>query len=106
EAMLVEVMSEIQRAGGIAAICKTDVSREEDCKQLIDATIKQFGAIDILINNAGISMRALFKDVDLDVIRQLMDIIFWGTVYCTKYALPEILKNKGSVAGVSSIAGY
>jgi short-subunit dehydrogenase len=60
----------------------------------------------VLVNNAGISMRALFKDLDLVVIRNLMDVNFWGTVYCTKHALPELLKNKGSVVGVSSIAGY
>lgn len=83
----------------------TDVSVEEDCKRLVEETIKKFGKIDILINNAGISMRALFADLDLDVIRQLMDINFWGTVYCTKYALPWLLKSKGSVTGVSSIAG-
>jgi len=85
---------------------QTDVSKEEDCKKLIDETIRHYGTIDILINNAGISMRAIFEEVDLNVIRQLMDINFWGTVYCTKFALPYILKNKGSVVGVSSIAGY
>lgn len=85
---------------------QTDVSKEEDCKKLIDETIRHYGTIDILINNAGISMRAIFEEVDLNVIRQLMDINFWGTVYCTKFALPSILKNKGSVVGVSSIAGY
>jgi short-subunit dehydrogenase len=52
------------------------------------------------------SMRALFKDVDLKVLKSLMDVNFWGTVYCTKYALPEITKTKGSIVGVSSIAGY
>jgi len=51
-------------------------------------------------------MRALFKDLDLVVIRNLMDVNFWGTVYCTKYAMPELLKSKGSVVGISSIAGY
>lgn len=85
---------------------QTDVSKEADCKRLIDETIRHYGTIDILINNAGISMRAIFEEVDLNVIRQLMDINFWGTVYCTKYAIPYILKNKGSVVGVSSIAGY
>ena len=85
---------------------QTDVSKEEDCKKLIDETIRHYGTIDILINNAGISMRAIFEEVDLNVIRQLMDINFWGTVYCTKFAFPYILKNKGSVVGVSSIAGY
>ena len=87
-------------------VTKTDVSIENDCKQLIDNTVKQFGRIDILINNAGISMRALFKDVEISVLKQLMAVNFWGTVYCTKYALPYLLAAKGSVVGISSIAGF
>lgn len=73
---------------------------------LIKQALITFGKIDILINNAGISMRALFNDLDLTVLKNLMDVNFWGTVYCTKYALPEILKTQGSIVGVSSIAGY
>ena len=76
-----------------------DVSIEADCKRVMEETINKFGRIDILINNAGISMRALFEDLNLDVIRKVMDTNFWGAVYCTKYALPSILKNKGSVVG-------
>lgn len=83
-----------------------DVSKETDCRNFMEAVIKSFGTIDILINNAGISMRSLLVDVELDTIRKVMDINFWGTVYCTKMALPYILKNKGTVVGVSSIAGY
>ena len=85
---------------------KTDVSNQEDCRRLIEKTIQKFGRIDILINNAGISMRAMFKDLDLSVIHRLMDVNFWGTVYCTKYALPYLLESKGSVVGVISTAGY
>jgi len=84
----------------------TDVSKEIDCKGFIDAVINEFGTIDILINNAGVSMRALVQDVDLDTIRRVMDINFWGTVYCTKFALDHIVKNNGTIVGVSSIAGY
>src|SRR5699024_6023335 len=51
-------------------------------------------------------MRALFADLDLAVLHRLMDVNFWGTVYCTKYAIPELLRGKGVVVGVSSIAGY
>ncbi|MFY0255921.1 SDR family oxidoreductase [Chitinophaga sp. 30R24] len=83
-----------------------DVSIEADCKAFIEGTIAKFGKIDILINNAGISMRALFRDLDINVLKSLMDINFWGTVYCTKFAYPSILANKGTVVGVSSIAGY
>ncbi|MEI6888580.1 MAG: SDR family oxidoreductase [Bacteroidales bacterium] len=85
---------------------EADVTSENDCRKLIDETIRKFGRIDILINNAGISMRALFEEVDLDVIRKLMDTNFWGTVYCSNYALPHLLKTKGSLVGVSSVAGY
>lgn len=87
-------------------VTKTDVANEADCKSLIDETVKQFGRIDILINNAGISMRALFEKVDIQVIKQLMDVNFYGTVYCSKYALPYLLETKGSLVGIISIAGY
>ncbi len=85
---------------------RTDVSVESDCRNLIQQTVNRFGRIDILINNAGISMRAMFKDLDLSVIHRLMDVNFWGTVYCTKYALPYLLETKGSIVGVISTAGY
>ncbi|HEY8960179.1 SDR family oxidoreductase [Chitinophaga sp.] len=83
-----------------------DVSVEADCKAFIESVISKFGKIDILVNNAGISMRALFRDLDVSVLKSLMDINFWGTVYCTKFAYPSILANKGTIVGVSSIAGY
>ena len=98
--------SEISSDPSKVLCIKTDVSIEEDCKNLIESTVKYFGRIDFLINNAGISMRASFSKVDLNVIRRLMDVNFWGTVCCTKYALPYLLESKGSVTGVISVAGY
>jgi short-subunit dehydrogenase len=103
---LEELQAELTAKGTEVLVVKTDVADEADCQQLIEATLAKFGRIDVLINNAGISMRALFEDASLDVIRKLMDVNFWGTVYCTKYALPWVLKTKGSVVGVISIAGY
>lgn len=85
---------------------KADVSLEADCRALVEQTVERFGGIDVLVNNAGLSMRAMFRDLDLSVIRKLMDVNFWGTVYCTKYALPWLLRSKGSVVGVISTAGY
>jgi short-subunit dehydrogenase len=103
-----ELLEELKQEliGTEILITPTDVSKEDDCKALIEATIKSYGCIDVLINNAGISMRALFEEVELNVIRQLMDVNFYGTVYCSKYALPHLLKTKGSLVGVISIAGY
>jgi short-subunit dehydrogenase len=104
---LCEIAQDLEKRYGIRAIAvQCDVSKESDCKDLIDQANNSFKRIDVLVNNAGISMRALFKDLDLLVLRNLMDVNFWGTVYCTKFALPELLKNQGSVVGVSSIAGY
>jgi short-subunit dehydrogenase len=83
-----------------------DVSNENDCKNVVEKTIATFGKIDVLINNAGISMRALFEECELSVIRQVMETNFFGMVYMTKYALPYIIAQKGSIIGISSIAGY
>ncbi|MGN6600861.1 MAG: SDR family oxidoreductase [Ginsengibacter sp.] len=83
-----------------------DVSKEDDCRNFIEKTLEHFGKIDILINNAGISMRAEFKDTNLETLRKVMDINFWGSVYCTKFALDSIIKNKGTIVGVSSVAGF
>lgn len=104
---LCEITANLEAKYGIKALAvQADVSKEEDCELLIKQAVVTFGKVDVLINNAGLSMRALFNDLDLSVIKNLMDVNFWGTVYCTKYALPEILKTKGSIVGVSSIAGY
>lgn len=83
-----------------------DVRNVDDCRIMVEKTIESFGRIDILVNNAGISMRALFEETSLSVLEQLMQVNFWGMVYCTHFALPWLLRSKGSVVGVSSVAGY
>ncbi|MFV0554992.1 MAG: SDR family oxidoreductase [Mangrovibacterium sp.] len=104
----IERLEHIQEELGTlnVSICEADVSQESDCERLIQQALDEHGRIDVLINNAGISMRADFVDADVDVIRRVMDVNFWGTVYCTKYALPHLLAVKGSLVGVISIAGY
>ena len=99
------IQFQLKHKGGEIAICTADVSKEDDCRKLITETINRFGKIDVLICNAGISMRALFETADLNVLRRIMDVNFWGTVYCSKFALPWLLKSKGSIVGISSIAG-
>jgi len=89
-----------------AVAVQCDVTIEEDCKVLINQAMVTFGKVDVLVNNAGISMRALFKDADLKVLKSVIDVNFWGAVYCTKHAMPELLKTQGVIVGVSSIAGY
>jgi len=104
---LCELTAQLEKEYQIKAVAvQADVSKEEDCQFLIKQAILTFSRIDVLINNAGLSMRALFADLDLSVLKNLMDVNFWGTVYCSKFALPEIMKTKGTIVGVSSIAGY
>ena len=99
-------LTELKSLGGKLIGIQADASKKEDAAKLIQETVAAFGTVDVLINNAGISMRALFKDVKIEVLEELMQVNFWGTVYATKEALPHILKNKGSIVGISSIAGY
>ncbi|MDE5578346.1 MAG: SDR family oxidoreductase [Alistipes sp.] len=99
------IAGEIREKGGQAAYCGTDVTRPEECRALIDTAVREFGGVDVLICNAGLSMRAIFDDVELDVLHRLMDVNFWGTVNCCKYALPYLQASKGSIVGVSSVAG-
>lgn len=106
EEKLLQAQEQLKKFNSVTLAVPTDVSKEEDCKNLIEQTVSHFGKVDILINNAGISMRALFADLDLTVIRRLMDVNFWGTVYCTKFAEPFLVAQKGTVVGIISIAGY
>jgi dehydrogenase/reductase SDR family member 7B len=82
-----------------------DAASESDCERVVNTTLDHFGRIDILINNAGISMRALFEDLQLDVFRKVIDVNFYGLVYTTKFALPHIIRSRGSIVGISSVNG-
>jgi dehydrogenase/reductase SDR family protein 7B len=106
EARLQSTAQELARLGVPHLTVRADVGVEADSERAVRETVAAFGRLDVLINNAGISMRALFRDADLDVIRQLMQTNFFGTVYATKFALPHITQAKGSIVGISSIAGY
>lgn len=97
-----EIESELPRA--LAVEC--DVTSEDQCRRMVERAVERFGGVDVLINNAGLSMRALLDDAQIDVLRRLMEVNFWGTVYCTKFGLPYIQASRGSVVGVSSVAGF
>ncbi len=101
-----KVVEEIKASGGEAIAIPTDVTVVKDCERMVDETLKAFGRIDVLVNNAGISMRDLFIDTEIEVFQRLIETNLMSAIYCTKFALPHLLKTKGSVVGVSSIAGY
>jgi NAD(P)-dependent dehydrogenase (short-subunit alcohol dehydrogenase family) len=105
ENRLQEVVDIIKHSGGKATYCVMDVTAEQQCEKLINTAIEQYGKLDILVCNAGISMRANFDEVKMEVLHRLMDVNFWGTAYCARYALPYLLESKGSLIGISSVAG-
>ncbi|WP_418990889.1 SDR family oxidoreductase [Alistipes sp.] len=99
------IAGDLRAKGAQAVYCGVDVTVPAECKELIDTAVREFGGVDVLICNAGLSMRAAFDDVDLEVLHRLMDVNFWGTVNCCKYALPYLQASRGSIVGVSSVAG-
>jgi dehydrogenase/reductase SDR family member 7B len=103
---LAEVSQELTEKGIENFSIISDVSVEADNIEMVKKTIDKYGKIDILINNAGITMRSMFEDADPNVLKQVMDINYMGVIYATKYALPYIKQAKGSIIGISSIAGY
>lgn len=108
EALLNEVAGQCAAHGALTLAVKTDVSQEDQCRQLVASAIGRFGQIDALINNAGMSAQALFEDVkaqDLAWYEQLMRINLWGSVWCTHAALPYLKVRHGSIVAVSSLAG-
>jgi NAD(P)-dependent dehydrogenase (short-subunit alcohol dehydrogenase family) len=92
-----------QGVESLAVAC--DVSVESDCRQAIGAMIEEFGGIDVLINNAGITHRSAFADTDTTVFQKVMGVNLFGAVYCTKAALPSLLERRGLIIAISSIAG-
>ncbi len=106
EKILSQTISEFREKGIIIHGVNADVSRQEDNERMVAEVLRIYGRIDVLVNNAGISMRAIFEEVEVAVIKKIMDINFLGSVYATKACLQEIIKTKGSIVGISSIAGF
>jgi dehydrogenase/reductase SDR family protein 7B len=96
---------ELKSNGFTVTTVVADASVEADCARVVDTAIREYGRIDVLINNAGISMRALFEDLQVEVFRKVMEVNFYGLVYTAKYALPHILRSQGSIVGISSVNG-
>lgn len=103
---LEEVAESCRKSGCKALAIPTDVSDVEQCERLIDNCVNEFGKIDVLVNNAGITMWSYFDQVkDLTILEKVMQVNYFGSVYCTHYALPYLKKSKGRLVGVSSLTG-
>ena len=89
-----------------AITVRCDVGVEADCRALVGRAVEAFGGIDILVNNAGVSGHAFLEEVtDTGWYEDMMRVNFFGTLWCTRYALPHLKARKGLVVGVSSLAG-
>jgi len=107
-ANLASVAQACREAQAQVLVVPTDVSDPAQCRALIEQAVQQFGGIDTLINNAGVSAHALFSDVrseDLHWYESVMRTNFWGSVWCTHAALPHLQARRGRIVAVSSLAG-
>jgi short-subunit dehydrogenase len=93
-------------AAGKVATVPTDVSVPESCRSLVDAAVAELGGIDVLINNAGVSMQDRFEDIrSFEVFERMLAVNYLGAVYCTHFALPHLRRSRGSVVAISSLQG-
>lgn len=103
---LEEVAGICCEVGGKAIAVPTDVTEPEACQHLIEKAIVAFGSLDILINNAGISMMTPFDQVtDLAIFERIMKVNYLGAVYCTHFALPYLKDSRGLLVAISSLCG-
>jgi short-subunit dehydrogenase len=95
-----------ETSGAKVIVVNADIAIEADCKKIIDAAIKEFGRIDTLVNNAGMTMWAKFEDIDdISMLSRIMQVNYMGAVYCTHFALPHLKKSKGRIVGIASLTG-
>ncbi|WP_224249556.1 SDR family oxidoreductase [Hyalangium gracile] len=106
EEALARVTARCEKAGGRALGVPTDVAEPEACRRMVERAVEAFGGIDMLVNNAGISMRSRFEDIrDVSLFDRLMRVNYLGAVYCTHAALPHIKARKGLLVAISSVQG-
>jgi NAD(P)-dependent dehydrogenase (short-subunit alcohol dehydrogenase family) len=96
--------AELQREGALALHC--DITQAEACRATVAAIIERFGALDVLVNNAGLSHRSLVASTDAAVLRSVMEVNFFGSLNATQAALSALAERRGAIVTVSSVAGF
>src|SRR5437763_3136100 len=104
-AALDEVAHAVKDAGSEALAVPTDVTDAEQCRRAVTATVERFGGLDVVLNSAGLSMRAYFEHCDLPGMERVMRVNFFGTLYVTHFALPHVIRSRGSLVALGSLTG-
>ena len=103
---LERLAKECHALGGKAIAVPTDVAQQEQCQALVEETVRQFGRIDMLLNNAGFSQAGRFDELpNLELFQRVMSVNFNGVVHCSYYALPYLKDTCGRIVNVSSLGG-
>ena len=99
--------AELTAAGGEALFVRTDVTHEDDWRQVVQTTVARFGKLDILVNNAGLSSTSVADPMDTEGWRRIMDVNATGVFLGTKYAIPAMQRaGSGAIVNISSIMGF
>ncbi|MEP6780145.1 MAG: SDR family oxidoreductase [Gemmatimonadaceae bacterium] len=103
---LEEVAAQCRANGAEALVVHVDVGDEASCKAMIDSAIVHYGSLDIIVNNAGLGARGRFDTItDLSIFEKVMRVNFFGSVFCTSYALPYLKESRGQIVAISSLSG-
>jgi len=105
EAALLDAGQALSKAGHNVYAVSCDVTKEDDCTRAVASVIEHFGGIDVLFNNAGITQRGSFLNTRVSVFKKVMDVNFFGSLYCTKAAVNSLIERKGLIIVNESVAG-
>ena len=103
---LEQVAADGRALGAEVLVVPTDVADEAQCQALVEKTVTAFSRLDMLINNAGTGAEGLLEELpDLTLFKRVMDVNFYGTVYCTYYAVKHLKQTQGRIVNISSLSG-
>ena len=101
-----ETLADIEAEGGVASIFQANVTNDEDCRGLVEFAVEQYGRLDILNNNAGISLRKTVTEIEPEEWDSIMELNLKSMVLTSRHAIPRMIESGGgSIINISSIAG-
>ncbi len=96
----------LERDGVQCAALPGDITDPEYCQQAVSDVMARFNGLDLLVNNAGLTQRSSFLETEVEVFRRVMEVNYFGSLHCAKAALPQLLRHRGQIVVISSIAGF